>query len=206
LVRFKAAKKNLKEYGKKKKGIGLDYLEFGSESESESETDVLKDSIPVPELEDEYRLPRLPKPPSLYDECALQLDDLNDKILDTLSSSPCRRYTVTNNTTKEYLMRRSLYGLEIQQAHAGQIATHKSKLNYRLRFQKGGSILASIALKQKMVKLRKIAEERLRKAQLLLTRAENKEKQDLRVRGVATRKQESNVSRLFQSFKYLEHL
>jgi hypothetical protein len=89
-------------------------LEFGSESESESETDILEAPIPIPELEDEYQLPRLPKPPSSYDECAFQLDDINDKVIDALSSSPRRRYIITINTIKEYLMRGSLYELEIQ--------------------------------------------------------------------------------------------
>jgi hypothetical protein len=37
-VSFKAVKKKLKEYGKKKKkDTGLEHLEFGSESDSESE-------------------------------------------------------------------------------------------------------------------------------------------------------------------------
>jgi hypothetical protein len=73
-VSFKAVKKKLKEYGKKKKrDIGLDYLEFGSESESESETEKLdeREPEPMPELEKKYQLPRLPKPPSSYDECVL---------------------------------------------------------------------------------------------------------------------------------------
>jgi muconolactone delta-isomerase len=87
-------------------------LEFGSESESE--IDMLEAPISAPELEDEYQLPRLPKPPSSYDEYAFQLDDIHDKVLDTLSSLPRRRYTITINIIKEYLMRGSLYELEIQ--------------------------------------------------------------------------------------------
>jgi hypothetical protein len=87
-------------------------LEFGSESELE--TDILEAPIPIPELEDEYQLPRLPKPPSSYNEYAFQLDDINDKIIDTLSSLPCRRYIITINIIKEYLIRGSLYELEIQ--------------------------------------------------------------------------------------------
>jgi hypothetical protein len=118
----------------------------------------------VPELEQEYQLPQLPKPPSSYDECVLQLNEINDKILDALSSSPCKRYTVTITAMKDHLMRGSLHEMEIRQARAGQIATHKAKLNAHLSFQKGGSILASDALAQKKVKARKAAEEKLKKA------------------------------------------
>lgn len=78
-VSFKAVKKKLKEYGKKKKrDTGLDYLEFGSESESGSETEKPdeREPKPMPELEEEYQLPRLPKPPSSYDECVLQLNEI----------------------------------------------------------------------------------------------------------------------------------
>jgi hypothetical protein len=85
-------------------------------------------------LEQEYQLPRLLKPPSLYDECVLQLNEINDKILDALSSSLCKRYTVTITTMKDYLMQGSLHKMEIKQARAGQIATHKAKLNARLSF------------------------------------------------------------------------
>jgi len=61
-VSFKAVQKKLKEYGKKrKKDTGLEYLEFGSESEAE------EDARPEPEL-GEYELPSL-KAPSSYAEC-----------------------------------------------------------------------------------------------------------------------------------------
>jgi hypothetical protein len=61
-------------------------------------------------------------------------------------------------------MQGSLHKMEIKQVCAGQIATYKAKLNARLSFQKGGSILASDALAQKKVKARKAAEEKLKKA------------------------------------------
>jgi hypothetical protein len=51
----------------------------------------------------------------------------------------------------------SLYEIEIKQAHIGQITTYKVKLNAQLSLQRGGSILASNALDQKKVKLRKAA-------------------------------------------------
>jgi hypothetical protein len=72
---FKAVKKKLKEYGKKKKrDTGLDFLEYGSELESESESEIEREPSPVPnpQLEEEYQLPQL-KPPSSYHECRLQL-------------------------------------------------------------------------------------------------------------------------------------
>ena len=135
----------------------------------------------VPKLEQEYQLPRLPKPPSSYDECVLQLNEINDKILDALSSLLRKRYTTTITAMKDHLMRGSLHEMEIKQARVGQIATHKAKLNARLSFQKGGSILDLDALAQKKVKARKAAEEKLKMAQTAVTRAENKVKEDLRV-------------------------
>src|SRR5271163_2108139 len=205
-VSFKAVKKKLKEYGKKKKrDTGLDHLEFRSESDSESEIEQPdeREPKPVPELEEEYQLPRLPKPPSSYDECVLQLNEINDEILDVLSSSPRKRYTVTITATKDHLMRGSLHEMEIRQARAGQIATHRAKLNARLSLQRGGSILASDALNQKKVKARKAAEEKLKKAQTTVTRAENKAKEELRVKGVAARKAEKDRLKTIQQHQAL---
>jgi len=192
-VSFKAVKKKLKEYGKKKKkDTGLEHLEFGSESDSESEIEQPdeREPKPVPELEEEYQLPRLPKPPSSYNECVLQLNEINDKIMDALSSSPRKRYTVTIDTTKDYLMLGSLHEMDMKKARASQVESHKAKLNARLSFQKGGSILASDALEQKKVKARKAAEEKLKKAQKAVTRAENQAKEELRIKGVAARREE----------------
>ena len=138
-VSFKAVKKKLKEYGKKKKrDTRLEHLEFGSGSESESnlETEQL-DNIELElalKLEEEYQLPRLPKPPSSYNEYILQLDEINSKIINALSSSPQKRYTVTISATKDHLMLGSLHEMDMKKARASQVATHKAKLNARLSF------------------------------------------------------------------------
>jgi hypothetical protein len=95
-------------------------------------------------------------------------------------------------------MRGSLHEMEIRQARAGQIATHRAKLNARLSLQRGGSILASDTLNQKKVKARKAAEEKLKKTQTAVTRAENKAKEELRVKGVATRKAEKDRLKTIQ--------
>jgi hypothetical protein len=193
-------------YGKKKKrDTSLEHLEFKSGLDLELEIENLTKKEPklVPKLEQEYQLPRLPKPPSLYDECVLQLNEINDKILDALSSSLCKRYTITITTTKDHLIQGSLHKMEIKQAHAGQITIHKAKLNARLSFQKGGSILASDALAQKKVKARKAAEEKLKKAQTAVTCAENKAKEDLRVKGVAARKAEQDRVKTIQEHQAL---
>ena len=66
---FKPIKKRLKEYRKKKKrDTGLAFLEYGSESELESEIEQELDLVPNLQLKEEYQLPQL-KPPSSYDEC-----------------------------------------------------------------------------------------------------------------------------------------
>jgi hypothetical protein len=188
---FQAVKKKLKEYGKKRKrDTRLEFLEYGSESGSESETEREPDPVPDSQLQEEYQLPQLPKPPFSYNECRLQLQEINPKIMEALSSSPRKRYKVIRDGTDEFLMRGSLHEMEITQARAGQIATHKAKLNTRQSLGKGGSILAIEALDKIKVKTRKDAEEKLRKAKAKITRVENKAKEDLRVLGVAARKAE----------------
>lgn len=118
---FKAVKKKLKEYGKKKKrDTGLAFLEYRSKLESESETERELDPVPDPQLEEEYQLPQLPqlKPPSSYDECCLQLQDLGPKIAVAVSSPTRAKYQVTIAATNTFLMRGSLYEMEIKQARA----------------------------------------------------------------------------------------
>jgi hypothetical protein len=116
--------------------------------------------------------------------------------MEALSSSPRKRSKVIRDGTDEFLMRGSLHEMEIAQAHAGQVATHKAKLNARQSLGRGGSILAIEALHKIKVKTRKDAEEKLRKANAKITRIENKAKEDLRVLGVAARKAEKE-RRLF---------
>ena len=48
------------------------------------------------------------KPPSLYNKYVLWLNNLNNKILDTLSSSPRKEYLVIIKATKNYLILGSL--------------------------------------------------------------------------------------------------
>lgn len=75
--------KKLKEYSKRKKrDTSLKYLEFGSKSNSKLEIEQLDER--EPKLEQEYHLPRLLKPPSLYNECILQLNKINNRFLDAL--------------------------------------------------------------------------------------------------------------------------
>jgi hypothetical protein len=84
-VSFRAVKKKLKEYRKKRKrDTGLEFLEYRSASDSDSETEL----APVPDLQlqEEYHLSSLSKPLSLYNECCLQLQELNNKITAVLSS------------------------------------------------------------------------------------------------------------------------
>lgn len=63
-------KKKLKEYGKKKKkDTGLEFLEYGSESDSEDEVNQANqelDPVPDPRLKDEYILLKLLTPLSSY--------------------------------------------------------------------------------------------------------------------------------------------
>ena len=71
--------------------------------------------------------------------------------------------------------------MEVKQARTRQIETHKRKLTARKSLGKGGSLLASEALQKIKDKRRKEADEVLRKANTAVTRAKNKQKEELRV-------------------------
>jgi len=118
-VSFKAVQRKLKEYGKKQqKDTSLEFLEFGSSSDSDSDTKPgivlpLPPPAPIHDLEETYQLPTLPKPPSSYNECVLRLDNLDNKILEALSSSPRKEYTIIIKATKNHLMLGSLHDMDI---------------------------------------------------------------------------------------------
>jgi hypothetical protein len=131
----------------------LEFLEYGSASDSDSEIELAP--VSDPQLQEEHHLPSLPKPPSSYNECRLQLQEINDKITSALSSPSRRKYETTRDSTQEFLMGGSFHEMEVTQARADQIATHKAKLNARLSLSKGGSILASDALVKTKEKKRK---------------------------------------------------
>jgi DDE superfamily endonuclease len=197
-VSFSAVKKKLKEYGKKKKkDTGLEFLEYGSESEPavEGEEGREFESEPEPDndpqLMEEYPLPPLPlKRPSTYDECHSALRSIDDKVQEALSSPSRARYKAITESTGVFLMRGSLHEMEVAQARAGAIQTHKRKLNARKSLGKGGSILARDALQKIKDKRRQEADDKLKRAKKAITVAENKAKNALRDRGVRARKDE----------------
>lgn len=190
-VSFKAVQKKIKEYEKKsKKDTGLDVLEFGSESELEpQDQEQERDPIPDLTLTEEYQLPQ-PKPPSSYEECRRLNNKLASK-LRMLASSPTRaEYDIANASTSKFLMQGSINEMEILQARAGQVESHKKRLHARKSLAKGGSLLASKAITTITQKRRKEADEALRKANLALTRTQNKQAEDLRKEGVKDRRRE----------------
>ena len=84
----------------------------------------------------------------------------------------------------------SLAEMDLKLAKAKQVEGHKVKLNARASLQKGGLILASVALervKKKEVNTITLA---LRRAKAAVTRAENKAKEDLKKLGISDRKEE----------------
>src|ERR1700722_9960247 len=188
----------MKEYGKKKKkDTGLEFLEYGSESEPavEGEEGREFESEPEPDndpqLMEEYHLPPLPlKRPSTYDECHSALRSIDDKVQEALSSPSRARYKAITESTGVFLMRGSLHEMEVAQARAGAIQTHKRKLNARKSLGKGGSILARDALQKIKDKRRQEADDKLKRAKKAITVAENKAKNALRDRGVRARKDE----------------
>jgi hypothetical protein len=84
-------------------------------------------------------------------------------------------------------MRGSLAEIEVMQARAAQIEEHTKKEKSQKRILKGGSILAINALNKITKKRRKEADEVLRKATIALTRAVNKQNNDLKQEGIANR-------------------
>jgi hypothetical protein len=106
-------RRKLKEYSKKqRKDTGLEFLEFGSELDTELDTERPPLAL-IHDLEEIYRLPTLPKPPSSYNEYVLRLDNLDNKILEALSSSPRKEYIITIKATKNHLMLGSLHEMDI---------------------------------------------------------------------------------------------
>jgi hypothetical protein len=85
----------LKEYRKKsKKDTSLDFLEYRLELKLELD-ERERSPTPNPQLEEEYQLPQL-KPPTLYNECYIQLQELAPKIQAASLSSPTyKNYSIT---------------------------------------------------------------------------------------------------------------
>jgi hypothetical protein len=100
-------------------------------------------------------------------------------------------------------MRGSLHEMEIKQARAGQVETHKRKLEARKSLGKGGSLLASDALQKIKNKRKKEADDTLRKAKTAITRAENKAKNKLHDKGVQARKDEKARLLMIQQYHEL---
>jgi hypothetical protein len=192
-VSFKAVKKKLKEYGKKsKRDTGIDFLEMGSSSESDDELLVAQQLDPVPNtlLEAEYILPILPTPPTSYNDCIHQWDEITPRISAALDSSPRRRYDTLRKGTYEFLMLGSLGQMDLQNAAKKQVDIQKAKLTARVSLSKGGSMPASIGLARKKEKEVKMAGAALKKAKAVLARAESKVKDEVYHQGVADRKEE----------------
>jgi hypothetical protein len=97
------------------------------------------------------------------------------------------RYKVITESKGVFLMRGNLHEMEVAQARAGAIQTHRRKLNARKSLGKGGSVLARDALQKIKDKRRQESDDRLKKG---IAAMENKAKNVLRDRGVRARKDE----------------
>jgi hypothetical protein len=74
--------------------------------------------------------------------------------------------------------------MEVTQACASVVESHKWKLESWKSLRKRGSLLAKDALQKIKDKRRKEADESLKKARTAITYVENKAKNDLHMRGV----------------------
>ena len=92
----------------------MEFLEFSSNSDSDTKPNIELPPLPalIHDLEETYRLPTLPKPPSSYNKYVLRLDNLDNKILEALSSFPRKEYTIIIKATKNYLMLGSLHEID----------------------------------------------------------------------------------------------
>jgi hypothetical protein len=93
--------------------------------------------------------------------------------------------------------------MEIKQARASQVETHKCKLEAQKSLGKGGSLLASDALQKIKIKRRKEADDVLWKAKTTITRAENKAKNELNAIGIKAWKDEKARLLLIQQHQAL---
>jgi hypothetical protein len=154
---------------------------MGSSSESDDELPITQQPDPVLNtlLNDEYILPKLPTPPSSYNDCIHQWDKLTPQIMEALDSSPRRRYTTLREGTYEFLILRSLGQMDLQNAAKKQVDIQKAKLTARVSLSKGDSMLASVGLAHKKEKEVKMAGEALKKAKYALARAEKKVKDEV---------------------------
>jgi len=192
-VSFKAVKKKLKEYGKKKKkDTGLEFLEYSSSSSEEELPARARDASPLPDprLQEEYVLPMLPKPPSSYTDCRHHWEELHPKISAALTSPSRARYEIAKEGTYEFLMLGSLAERDLENYKAKQVAVHKAKLNSRVSISHGGTMLASEALTIKKDKEVKVQEEALKRATSALAKAQKIAKDILYRQGVNDREEE----------------
>ncbi len=209
-VSFKAVKKKLKEYGKKrKKDTGLEMLEYGSNDGSSSDEDIQPRSrelspVPDPQLDEEYVLPKLPKPPSSYTDCIHQWDELDEKISHALTSPSRARYKTTKAGTYEFLMLGGLAERDLEIARQKQVAFHKAKLSARASISKGGTMLASEALKIKKEKEIKLQLETLKKAKAALAKAEREEREVRYRQGVEDRAEERKRKKWLKEMRVLQ--
>jgi hypothetical protein len=190
-VSFKAVKKKLKKYGKKKKrDTGLQCLEYSFDLSSESDLKQKHQKLlSFLQIIEEFQLFLL-KSSFSYDECRRQLQELESKANDVFSLLSRAKASITIQATNVFLMRGSLYKMKIIQARAGAVAAHKKKLNSCKSIQSRGSILADDAIDKIKKKRKKEIKNNLRRAKTAITRAENKAKNILKERGVQAQKNE----------------
>lgn len=124
----------------------------------------------------------------MYDECRIRLQKLAPKIQAAGLSSPTREnYGITIQATNVFLIRGSLHEIEVTQARASAVESHKRKLESRKSLRKGGSLLAKDAFQKIKDKRRKEADESLKKARTAIPHAENKAKNELHKGGPGTK-------------------
>ena len=201
---FTQVKRKIKEYGKKnKKDLGLEFLEFAGDPDSEDSDDQEEgvdqsDPIPDPALDQEYQLPPLPKPAS-YSDCVFQFKALDSKIEDVLSSPSRRKYQVVRQSTDEWLMRGSLHAQQLLNAANAQVELHKSKLDARISLGKGGNMLAIDGLEKKKMLKRKAADAAVTKQKTKIRKYENKAKRLCHEAGVKARREEKERLRFLSN-------
>ncbi|KAL5331231.1 hypothetical protein ACEPPN_000760 [Leptodophora sp. 'Broadleaf-Isolate-01'] len=183
----------VKEYGRKtKKDLeSLEYGEVSTDSDIESDTNSTEeDDQTLPALPSELADPIKRRMPETYVELRYAWEELDEKIMAAVSSPTRANFQWTRQANDQALYRASLEEAEVLQARVTQVEVHKKKLTSRVSLQKGGSLLASVALQKTQAKEIEMREKAYKSACGKLRAEINKIKRERYDEGVLDRKAE----------------
>ncbi|KAG4430029.1 hypothetical protein IFR05_014489 [Cadophora sp. M221] len=128
--------------------------------------------------------------PETYADLRHAWEEMDEKIMAAVSSPTRANFQRTRQANDQALYRASLEEAEVLQARATQVEVHKKKLTSRVSLQKGGSLLASVALRKAQAKEIEMRERAYKSACGKLRAEINKIKRERYDEGVLNRRAE----------------